>query len=336
MHEAMFYKKLNNQSVQCNLCPHNCHIENNKKGICGVRKNIDGTLFTLVYGKAIAEHADPVEKKPLFHFYPGSQAFSVSTVGCNFQCRHCQNSDISQMPRDRDIIMGNDRTPNDIVNTAKRLDCKSISYTYTEPTIYFEYAYETAKLASREGLKNNFVTNGYINQAPLEKIGPYLDAANIDLKSFSEDFYKKICGAELHSVLDSIRTYKRIGIWIEITTLVIPNLNDSPDELKQITEFIAKLGKEIPWHVTAFYPTYRLTDQPRTSSRTLLEAREIGLQAGLRYVYTGNVPGEKGENTYCYSCGTALIQRFGFQIAKNILINASCPECKTKIDGVGM
>ena len=229
--------------------------------------------------------------------------------------------------------MGNDRTPNDIVNTAKRLDCKSISYTYTEPTIYFEYAYETTKLASQEGLKNNFVTNGFINQAPLEKIGPYLDAANIDLKSFSEDFYKKICGAELHSVLDSIRTYKRIGIWIEITTLVIPNLNDSPDELKQIAEFIAKLGKEIPWHVTAFYPTYRLTGQPRTSSRTLLEAREIGLQAGLRYVYTGNVPGEKGENTYCYSCGTALIQRFGFQIAKNILVNASCPECKTKIDG---
>ena len=336
MKEALFYKKLDNHTVQCLLCPHNCVIHDNKNGICGVRENKDGTLYTLVYGKAIAEHADPVEKKPLFNFFPGSRSFSISTVGCNFRCLHCQNSDISQMPRDRGTISGTNRSPDDIVSIAKATDCKSISYTYTEPTVYFEYAYETAKLASRNGLKNVFVTNGYINEEPLEKIKPYLDAANIDLKAFSEDFYKKICGAKLQPVLDAIKAYKKRGIWIEITTLIIPNLNDSPDELEQISRFIAKLGKEIPWHVTAFYPTYRLTDQPRTPVQTLMQAREIGLRAGLRYVYTGNVPGGEGENTYCYNCGHLLVQRLGFQIAENNIRNSSCPECNTRVDVVGM
>jgi pyruvate formate lyase activating enzyme len=336
MKEALFYEKLNNHTVQCHLCPHICVIKNNKSGICGVRKNTDGTLYTLVYGKAIAEHADPVEKKPLFHFFSGSRSFSISTVGCNFRCLHCQNSDISQMPRDRGSISGINRSPEDIVSIAKTTGCKSISYTYTEPTIYFEYAYETAKLASRNGLKNIFVTNGYINEEPLAKINPYLDAANIDLKAFSEGFYKKLCGAKLQPVLDAIKAYKEKGIWIEITTLIIPNHNDSPDELEQIANFIAELGKEIPWHVSAFYPTYHLTDQPRTSVQTLLQAREIGLKAGLRYVYTGNVPGEEGENTYCYNCGQLLVQRFGFQIAENKIKNSSCPKCKTQIDGVGM
>jgi len=336
MKEALFYEKLNNHTVQCHLCPHSCVIKNNKSGICGVRKNTDGTLYTLVYGKAIAEHADPVEKKPLFHFFSGSRSFSISTVGCNFRCLHCQNSDISQMPRDKGSISGINRSPEDIVSIAKTTGCKSISYTYTEPTIYFEYAYETAKLASRNGLKNIFVTNGYINEEPLAKINPYLDAANIDLKAFSEGFYKKICGAKLQPVLDAIKAYKEKGTWIEITTLIIPNHNDSPDELEQIAKFIAELGKEIPWHVSAFYPTYHLTDQPRTSVQTLLQAREIGLKAGLRYVYTGNVPGEEGENTYCYNCGQLLVQRFGFQIAENKIKNSSCPKCKTQFDGVGM
>jgi pyruvate formate lyase activating enzyme len=336
MKEAMFYKKTDDSTVQCLLCPHNCIIENNQRGICGVRENRDGTLYSLVFGKAIAEHADPVEKKPLFHVYPGSRSFSISTVGCNLRCRHCQNSDISQMPRDRDAVMGSNRSPEEIVSIAETKGCKSISYTYTEPTIYFEYAFETAKLASKRGLKNIFVTNGYINEEPLSEISPYLDAANIDLKAFTDDFYKKVCGARLQPVLDAIGTYKKLGIWIEITTLIIPGHNDSADELEQIAKFIAGTGLEIPWHVTAYYPTYRLTDQPRTSVQTLQKARETGLKAGLRYVYTGNIPGEEGENTYCYHCGKLLIKRIGFQIKENSVKNSICPHCQSEVHGVGI
>lgn len=333
MKEALFYSKLDNKNVHCHLCPHQCKIADNKTGICSVRKNMDGTLYSLVYGKVIAEHVDPIEKKPLFHFYPGSRAFSIATVGCNLRCRHCQNSDISQLPRDRGFIAGEDRLPEEIVAMAHKTGCRSISYTYTEPTIYFEFAFETAKLARAQGIMNNFVTNGYISGEPLEAISPYLDAANIDLKSFSDDFYKNICGARLQPVLDAIRAYKQLGIWIEITTLIIPELNDTSQELEQIARFIAETGTEIPWHVTAFHPTYQLLDKPRTSVQTLVRAREIGRQAGLRYVYTGNVPGEDGENTYCYNCGTMLIQRFGFSIHENSISNKSCPKCGSKFDG---
>ena len=334
MKEAQFYDTLDNQAVICRLCPHSCHIAHNKTGICGVRKNSGGTLYSLAYGKVIAEHVDPIEKKPLFHFYPGSKAFSIAAVGCNFRCLHCQNSDISQMPRDRGIIMGDDRTPEDIVAMAQKAGCASISYTYTEPTVNFELACATAKLAHEKGIKNNFVTNGYISQAPLKMIQPWLNAANIDLKAFSEDFYKDVCGARLQPVLDAIRAYKTLGIWIEITTLLIPDLNDSAEELEKIARFIAETGREIPWHVTAFYPTYRLVDRPPTSIKTLVLAREIGLKAGLRYVYTGNVPGDEGENTYCWQCGMLLIERYGFSILKNNLLQAACPGCKATLDGL--
>ena len=291
-------------------------------------------MYSLVYGKSIAENVDPIEKKPLFHFLPGSKSFSIATAGCNFRCLHCQNYDISQMPRTRDVIIGKNLSPEDIVALAKQTGCKSISYTYTEPTIYFEYAYDIAKRAAQEGLKNVFVTNGYITDGPLREISPYLDAANIDLKAFTEGFYKKICGARLQPVLDAIRLYRELNIWIELTTLIIPTHNDSPHELEQIASFIRELGPDIPWHITAYHPTYRLTDQPRTPVKTLIQAREIGLRMGLRYVYIGNVTGEQGENTYCYNCGELLIERCGFSVRKNRLRSGHCPECRVQIAGV--
>ncbi len=333
MKEASFYKKLDDLKVKCLLCPHECLINKNGTGICAVRKNIEGTLYSLVYGKTIAENADPIEKKPLYHFMPGTRSFSLATVGCNLSCKHCQNYEISQMPRDRKIISGNEMTPETLVQFAKNLSCDSISFTYSEPTIFYEFAYDLAKLSHEEGLKNVMVTNGYINNEPLEKIAPYIDAANIDLKAYTDDFYKNICGARLEPVLESIRNYKRLGIWIEITTLIIPGLNDKEDELKGIAEFIASMGKEIPWHVTAFYPTYNLLEKPRTSIDQLIRAREIGMKAGLRYIFTGNLPGVEGENTYCYECKKLLIERNGFRIVNNHIENGACPECHVKIDG---
>jgi len=336
MKEALFYEKLDNHAVQCHLCAHHCVIARGKRGICGVRENRGGILCTLVYGRTIAENIDPIEKKPLFNFLPGSKSFSIATAGCNFRCLHCQNHDISQMPRNRDVIMGKNLSPDDIVSLAKQNGCESISYTYTEPTIFYEYAYDTAKRASAEGLKNVFVTNGYITEEPLRAISPYLDAANIDLKSFTEGFYKKICGAKLQPVLDAIKLYRDLNIWIEITTLIIPTHNDSPPELEQIASFIKDLGTDIPWHITAFHPTYRLTDQAPTPVSALMQARDIGIRAGLRYVYVGNVPGERGENTYCYNCGELLIERYGFKIITNNISDALCPKCQAKIDGVGV
>ena len=247
MKEAMFYEKLDDKMVKCNLCSHRCsRIADSKRGICGVRENRDGKLYSLVYGRVAARSVDPIEKKPLFHFLPGSRSYSIATVGCNLRCRNCQNYDISQLPKERGIIVGQNVSPEEIVSAAKRNSCESIAYTYSEPTIFFEYAYDTAKLASKEGIKNVFVTNGYITPEALKEISPYLDAANIDLKSFSDDFYRKNCGARLKPVLDSIKLYKSLGIWTEITTLIIPSLNDSEEELRKIAEFIKK-GSIIPY-----------------------------------------------------------------------------------------
>ncbi|RIJ93707.1 MAG: AmmeMemoRadiSam system radical SAM enzyme, partial [Candidatus Brocadia sp.] len=302
MKEAMFFEKLGDDKVKCYLCRHHCIINEGKKGICRVRENRAGTLYSLVYRKLISENIDPIEKKPLFHFYPGSTALSVATVGCNFRCMNCQNYEISQLPGGQDPIAGKDIAPEKIVEDAVRNQCKSIAYTYTEPTIFFEYAYEIAKIASQQSVKNVFVTNGYITREALATIKPYLHAVNIDLKSFSSQTYKKIYGAQLEQVLDGIRSYKEMGIWIEITTLIIPEINDSASELRQIAGFIKSVGPEIPWHVSRFYPRYRLMGKPPTPVDTLKMARNIGLEVGLRYVYEGNVPGEGGENTYCYHC----------------------------------
>src|SRR5574342_1046958 len=284
MKQAMFQEAREGKKVQCSLCSHRCLISPGKRGICAVRENRDGTLYSLVYDKVIAQNIDPIEKKPLFHFQPGSLSYSIATPGCNFRCKHCQNADISQLPRDHGgVIVGEEVKPSAIVAAALKTRCTSISYTYTEPTIYFELAYDTARLAVEAGLKNVFVTNGYITPEALKEIRPYLHAANIDLKGFHEEFYRSICGAKLQPVLDAIRFYREYGIWIEITTLIIPGHNDSDEELKDIARFIRSVGEDIPWHVTRFHPTYKLTDQPRTPITTLKHAQQIGFEAGLRY-----------------------------------------------------
>lgn len=337
MKEALFYEKLEDRNVHCFLCRHHCKINEGKRGLCGVRENKDGTLYTLIYGFPCSYHVDPIEKKPLFHFYPGSRAFSIATAGCNFRCSHCQNHEISQIPRDEGHIYGQKMEPSEVVGMAAKSGCKSISYTYTEPTIFYEYAFDCAKLAKEKGITNNFVTNGYIEEEPLKTIKPYLDGANIDLKGFTTDFYKKVCGAKLENVIATIRSYKALGIWIELTTLVIPGYNDREEELRNIARFINNdLGAETPWHVSAFYPTYKLTDAPRTPAKTLQRAREIGIEEGLRYVYTGNIPGADGESTYCWSCKKLVIGRYGYTISEYNIKSGACIFCGAIIDGVGL
>ncbi len=335
--EASFYDKLDNGAVRCGLCRHHCVIADSQSGICGVRLNRNGTLHTLVYNRPCSYHVDPIEKKPLFHFFPGSRAFSIATVGCNFRCRHCQNHEISQMPRDEGTIAGQTMTPEEVVEHALSAGCRSISYTYTEPTIFFEYALDIARLAKEKGLYNNFVTNGYTEEEPLRAIQPYLDGANIDLKAFSEEFYRDVCSARLSGVLDTIRCYRRLGIWIELTTLVIPGYNDREEEFTAIARFIRdELGPEVPWHVSAFYPTYRLLDAPPTGAAVIERARAIGLSQGLRHVYSGNIRGMKGEHTYCHNCGSTIIERHGYSLASYRITKGACASCGARVAGIGM
>jgi pyruvate formate lyase activating enzyme len=336
MREAMLYESLEEGKVQCRLCAHRCLIKEGKRGICGVRENQGGRLQTLVYARAVARNVDPVEKKPLFHFQPGSRSYSIATVGCNFRCLFCQNADISQMPRDLNRIIGGEFPPEQVVEAARKSGCRSISYTYTEPTIFFEYAFETARLARSAGLRNIFVSNGYMTAEALDSIHPWLDAANVDLKAFTDSFYKEQCGARLDPVLESLRKMKSLGIWVEITTLLIPGMNDSNEELRELARFIVELGPEIPWHVSRFHPIYRLTTVSHTPVATLRRAREIGLQTGLHYVYTGNIPGDEGENTFCHHCGKLLIDRYGFSIGHYGIKNGRCPDCQTTVAGVEM
>ena len=334
MKRALFQEQSVDDKVRCGLCSHRCIIAPGHRGICAVRENREGILYSLVYDKVISRNIDPIEKKPLFHFIPGSAAFSIATPGCNFRCKHCQNADISQLPRDRGgMVLGEDVSPAEIVEAARKNRCASISYTYTEPTVYFELAYDTARLADAAGLKNVFVTNGYITPEALNLIKPYLHAANIDLKGMTERFYSEVCGARLQPVLDSIRLYKELGIWIEITTLIIPGHNDSDEELNNIARFIRSVGNDIPWHVSRFHPTYKLINAPRTPVDTLKRARQIGVDAGLRYVYEGNVPGE-GEDTICWNCRQTVIERIGFSVEAYHLENGRCGFCGSKIDGV--
>ena len=334
--QAYLFESLSENKVRCNLCNHRCVIKDGKRGICHVRENRSGILETRVYGRVIARHVDPIEKKPLFHFFPGSLSYSIATVGCNFRCRFCQNADIAQLPADRaGMIMGENVSPEMIVDEAQRQHCVTIAYTYTEPTVFFELAYDTARLAKQKGIFNIFVTNGYMSREALEMIHPYLDAANVDLKAFSDDFYQTYCSAKLAPVKETLIRMKSLGIFVEVTTLIIPGLNDDPQELTGLANFIASsLGPETPWHISRFHPTYRLMDRTATPVKTLLTAREIGLKAGLKYVYTGNVPGETGEKTYCWSCGKVLIDRWGFSINRNAIKDGHCPDCGAVIDGV--
>lgn len=336
MKEAMFYERESGGRVRCGLCRFHCLIADGARGICGVRENRGGTLFSLVYGRVCAENVDPIEKKPLFHVMPGSRSYSIATVGCNFHCRHCQNYSISQV-QGGDRIAGHDQTPEGVVRHALDNGCRSISYTYTEPTVFFEFAYDTARLAQEAGLLNIFVTNGYISSQALATIAPFLDAANIDLKGFSDSFYRDIVHARLSEVLDSIIQYRNQGIWIELTTLIIPGLNDADNELEGIARFIfTNLGADTPWHVSRFYPTFKLTDRPPTPPETLRRAMEIGRAAGLNYVYEGNVPGSGGEDTVCPSCSARLVERSGFTVQLNGIENGACPHCGAAIAGIAM
>lgn len=289
MQEAMFYNKAKGKEAQCYLCAHNCKIALGQFGFCGVRQNIQGVLNTLVYAQVIAANVDPIEKKPLYHFLPGSMSFSIATVGCNFRCGFCQNWQISQASGQNKAREVYKMIPERIVEEAKKNHCQSISYTYTEPTIFFEYAYDIAKVAKQAGLKNIFVTNGYMSKEALETISPYLDAANIDLKSFREKFYVENCKGHLQPVLDSIKLAKKLGVWIEITTLIIPGHNDSASELSDIAGFIASVGKDIPWHISRFHPDYHFLNQKLTPIETLKKAEDLGKKAGLDHVYLGNV-----------------------------------------------
>jgi len=333
MQEAQFYKKISDQTVICELCCHNCQIKNQAVGICSARKNVNGRLYSLVYGRPVAMNVDPIEKKPLFHFLPGSQVFSLGTLGCNFKCLNCQNWDISQ-------VRAANQTPRVIVKTeeiikqALRAGCKSIAYTYNEPTIFTEYALEIMKLAKKNNLKNVWVSNGYMSQDCLKAIAPYLDAANIDLKSMEEKFYNKTCGAKLKPILKNLMDIKRAGVHLEITTLIIPELSDDPVMLKELAEFIVKeLGATTPWHVSAFSPdiSWKLKESPTTPDDTIFQAYEIGKQAGLKYVYVGNVYGSSKENTYCPNCGQLAIKRLGYNITRHD-DNGRCQKCGQTLD----
>jgi pyruvate formate lyase activating enzyme len=257
-------------------------------------------------------------------------------VGCNFRCDFCQNYEISQMPREENQITGQDVSPEEIVAGAKKTGCKTIAYTYTEPTIYFEYAYDIARRASQEGLKNIFVTNGYMTEEALRTLHPHLHGANVDLKAFREEFYQKRCGARLEGVRESLKVMKELGVWVEITTLIIPGLNDSEPELRDLAQFIVSLGKEVPWHISRFHPMYKMLDRSPTSVKVLQRAQKIGMDAGLRYVYTGNVPGDSGEDTFCPHCGQLLVDRLGFQILKYQIKEKKCFKCGFPVDGVDL
>lgn len=334
MKEAYLYKKLPEKKVQCQNCSHYCLISPGKRGICGVRENIEGKLYALNYQKAVAVHIDPIEKKPFFHFLPGSFSLSVATVGCNFSCLWCQNWDISQRVKLEKLIEGKNILPKDLVKMAKEQNLPSISYTYTEPTIFSEYALETMKLAKKEGIKNNWVTNGFWSKELFELIWPYLDAANVDLKGWTDKFYQKYCGGRLKPVLENLIALKKKKIWVEVTTLIIPTLNDNEDWLKKIAEFIKeKLGPETPWHVTQFCGaiSWKMQNLPDTPVETLQKAWEIGKKIGLKYVYTGNVPGLPSEDTFCPRCGSLIIDRTNYFIHRYDQ-EGKCPKCGENID----
>jgi len=333
-HDAMMWAPADGQSVRCELCGHQCVIAAGKYGVCRVRQNVAGALKSMNYSAVVALNADPIEKKPLFHFLPGTSSLSVAAAGCNFQCEFCQNWQISQSPRMGSTRTGQAVSPEQIVAAAKNYDCQSISYTYTEPTVFFELAYEAAAMASEQGIRNCFVSNGYMTPLAVEKIAPVLDAINVDLKAFSDATYRRVMKASLGPVLECLQALVAAGVWVEVTTLVVPGMNDSPDELWEIAEFISQqLGPGVPWHVSRFHGDYKMTDRPATPLGTLETACRIAGDAGLRYVYCGNVPGKADESTYCPACGELLIERRGFSVGKIKLAGGACPQCGEGIEG---
>ena len=350
MKEALLYVALDNLVVHCQLCAHGCKIGEGKFGFCGVRQNIKGRLYANNYSKIVAANVDPIEKKPLYHFLAGTKTFSIASAGCNFQCGFCQNWQISQVdPRSLaltgtsldkrlEVLDYINQNPGEkiaaaqIVKLAKQNGCQSIAYTYTEPTIYFEFALEVAKLAKAAGLYNIFVTNGYMSAAALEMIRPYLDAANVDLKFFKKSSYQKICSAKLKPVLDSIQLLNEAKIWTEITTLVIPGENDGAKELSAIANFIAGVNKNIPWHLSAFHADYKFNTYPNTPENTLKMAYDLGKKQGLHYVYAGNIWGW-GQDTICSNCSKTLIKREGFMVIENNVLANRCKFCHAQLPG---
>lgn len=329
MKQALFYAQAANKAVQCRACCHFCVIADKKSGICKAKKNEGGRLNSLNYGKLIARNIDPIEKKPLYHFFPGSFAYSIASSGCNFHCLNCQNSEISQI-NDVDRLPGVPIQSGDVVSAALGSGCRSVAYTYTEPTVFVEFALETMKLAKKRGLKNVWVSNGYFSNETFDAILPHLDAINIDLKFFTDESYRKVCEASLKPILENIERVCLNEIHIEITTLVIPGLNDSAAELGEIAEFIAGLSLEIPWHISAFHPAHKLSALPATPAESLDLAYRIGQSAGLHYVYVGNANDIAKQSTYCPTCGDLLIKRDGYSIF-NKITEASCPKCGADI-----
>ncbi|MCD6169942.1 MAG: AmmeMemoRadiSam system radical SAM enzyme [Candidatus Latescibacteria bacterium] len=331
--EAMHYVKLGRRAVRCELCPWSCTVGEGQKGLCKVRKNVDGTYYTLVYANPCAVHVDPIEKKPFFHFLPGTGAFSIATAGCNIECKFCQNWDISQVgpERLRNLYLPPERT----AQLAHQAGVKSIAYTYSEPVVFYEYVLDTSIAAKELGLKNVVVSNGFINPKPMEQWCKYLDAVKIDLKAYSDNYYERICSARLQPVLDTLKLLKQLGMWFEIVYLVVPTENDSDDEFKGVCNWIAEnLGTDVPLHFSRFYPAYKMRNYPPTPVKTLERARRIARETGLNYVYIGNVAGSEAENTRCPKCGKVVVRRRGYSVLEVNLKEGKCGFCGCRIPGV--
>jgi pyruvate formate lyase activating enzyme len=330
-HEAILWEPLPGKRVRCNACAHRCEIGEGQYGICGTRKNREGKLFTNVYERPLAVHVDPIEKKPLFHFLPGSLALSLGTAGCNFYCAFCQNDDISQLRGE--AVYGYEAGCRQLVDTAVEQGCKSIAYTYNEPVVFIEYVLDTAQLAHRQGLKNVYISNGFETEETFQLLAGNIDAMNIDLKAFTERFYKTLCKGRLQPVLENIRRAVEMGIWVEVTTLLIPGENDSEAEIREIARFLVSVSNDIPWHISRFFPAYQMRNKPPTDLSVIQRAYEIGREEGLHYVYTGNVPFESN-TTFCPHCGEDLIVRQAYRLEKMEVENGRCPRCGTEIAGV--
>jgi pyruvate formate lyase activating enzyme len=336
MHEASLYDKLDDDNVSCRLCSHRCRVSPGGRGVCDVRENRGGVLYSLTYGRLISRAVDPIEKKPMYHFLPGTASYSIATAGCNFRCGFCQNWSISQLgPDRRGDLRGAEATPEDVVEDADARGCATIAYTYTEPTIFFEFARDCASLAHEKGIANVFVTNGYQTPETVEAMTGLIDAANVDLKSFSDDFYRKECKARLAPVLESIRAMHAAGVFIEVTTLLIPGFNDSEEELEKLTAFLVSVSPDVPWHVSRFHPDHKLADVSFTPASSLERAVGVGRASGLRYVYVGNAASEHTD-TVCPSCGAVAISRRGFS-AKILSLGepkgkgSPCGECGARL-----
>ena len=324
-------------SVRCGVCAHRCLVRPGRRGICGVRENLDGRLVCFAYGAVAAAGIDPIEKKPLFHVDPGSLAYSIATVGCPFHCTFCQNWEIAQAPRLGLDIPQRPMTPEAIVTAARRASAASIAYTYVEPTVFLEYALDTGRLARAAGLRNLFITDGYATPEAVGLLAGILDAANVDLKSFDDAFYRRLCGARLAHVLEAIVAMRQAGIWLEVTTLVIPGHNDSDAELRALTRWVVDtLGPATPWHVSRFFPAHRMLDVPPTPRATLARAAAIGREAGLQHVYVGNAPELGLEDTRCAGCGRVVIERTGYRSRSFLTDAAACPACGRVLEGVGL